>query len=55
MMLSYVGGVGVASVLDVQSFFIKESWIWVMTRHHAESDINILFTRNFPFDSNVRY
>ena len=25
-----------------------------MTRHYTESNINILFTRNFPFDSNVR-
>ena len=47
------GGVGknemLANVLDVQSlfFFIKESWIWAMTRHHAD---NILLTRNLPFD-----
>ena len=25
-----------------------------MTRHHAEPNINILFTRNLPFDSDVR-
>ena len=40
-MLLDVGGGGLASVLDVQSlfFFIKENWICVMTRHHAESNI----------------
>ena len=31
-------------------FFIKENWICAMTRH-AEPDINILLTRNLPFDS----
>ena len=30
-------------------FFIKENWICIMTRHHAN---NILLTRNLPFDSN---
>ena len=37
-MLLDVGGEGVASVLDFQSliFFIKENWIFAMTRHHAE-------------------
>ena len=25
-----------------------------MTRHHAEPNINILFTRNLPFDSDGR-
>ena len=25
-----------------------------MTRHHAEPNINILLTRNLPFDSDVR-
>ena len=41
---------------DVQSlfFFIKENWICAMTRHHAESNINILLTRNLPIDSGVR-
>ena len=32
-------------------FFIKENWIWAMTRDHA---INILLTRNLPFESDVR-
>ena len=47
---------GLASVLDVQSlfFFIKESWISAMTRHHADPKSNILLTRNLPFDSYVR-
>ena len=42
--------VGLASILDVQSYFfiIKENWIWAMTRHHAN---NILLTRNLHFDS----
>ena len=54
-MLSEVESWGVASVLDVQSliFFIKENWICAMTRHQAESNINILLTRNLPFDSGV--
>ena len=49
-------GAGVASVLDVQSliFFIKENWICAITRHHAESNISILLTRNLPIDSGVR-
>ena len=47
---------GLANVLDVQSllFFIKENWIYAMTRHHAEPNINILLTRNLPFDYDVR-
>ena len=47
---------GVASVLDIQSlFFFEENWICAMTKHLAESsNINILFTTNFPFDSDVR-
>ena len=46
-------GWGVASVLEVQSlaFSIKENWICVMTRHHTESNINTLLTRNLPIDS----
>ena len=57
-MLSDVGRVGgVASVLDVQSLFfflfIKRYWICAMTRHHAESNINILLTQNFPIGSAI--
>ena len=33
---------GLASVLDVQSFFfIKENWVCAMSRHHDEPNINI--------------
>ena len=55
-MLSDVGGGRLASVMDVQSlsFFIKENWICATTRHHAEPNINILLTRNLPFDSDFR-
>ena len=35
-------------------FFTKENWICTMTRLHAETNINILLTRNLPFDSDVR-
>ena len=35
-------------------FFIKENWICAMTRHQAEPNINILLTRNLPFDSDFR-
>ena len=54
-MLLDVGGWGLASVLDVQSlfFFIKDSWICDMTGHHVELNINMLLTRNLPFDSDV--
>ena len=45
---------GLASVLDVQSFFfIKENWISTMTRHHAEPNINILLTRNLLFGTDA--
>ena len=52
-MLSDVEGGGIASVLDVQSFFffIKENWICAMIRHRANK---ILLTRNLPFDPHVR-
>ena len=48
-------GGGLVSVLDVQSFFfIIENWICAMTKHHAEPNINILLTKNLPFDYGVR-
>ena len=49
-------GGGLVSVLDAQSlfFFLKENWICATTRHHAEPNINMLLTRNLPFDSDVR-
>ena len=31
--------------------FIKENWLCAMTRHHAESNINILLTRNLGQNS----
>ena len=53
-MFSDVGVGGLASVLDVQSFFfIKENWISTMTRHHAEPNINILLTRNLLFGTDA--
>ena len=35
-------------------FLIKENWIFPMTRHHIEWNINILLTRNLPIDSDIR-
>ena len=50
------GGRGLASVLDIQSFFfIKESWFRAVTRHYAEPNINILLPKNLSFDSDVRH
>ena len=34
---------------------VKKNWSCAMTRHHAEANINILLTRNIPFDSDVRH
>ena len=44
--------VGLASIFEVQSLFflIKENSVYAMTRHHAEPNINILLTSNFPFN-----
>ena len=55
-MLSNVRGwaVGKCSGRSIYIFFIKENWICAMTRHHAESKIKILLTKNLPFDSDVR-
>ena len=52
-MLSDAGGWGVreCSGRPIFIFFIKENWIWVLTRHHAN---NILLTRNLPFHSDTR-
>ena len=49
------GGLGLASVLDKESFFfsIKENWICTLTRHHAAPN-NILLRRNLSFDSDFR-
>ena len=35
------------------NFSIKGNWIFYTTRHHAEPNINILFTRSLPFDCDV--
>ena len=55
-MLSGVGekGVSECSGRPVFIFFIKGSWICAMIRHHAEPNINILLTRNLPFNSDVK-
>ena len=34
--------------------FIKENWICAMPRRHAESNMNMLLTRNLPFNSDIR-
>ena len=55
-MLSDIGG-GVSECSGRPNFFfiiIKENWICAVTRHHAESNINILLKRNLPIDSGVR-
>ena len=52
-MLLDVGSWEVGSVLDVQSlFFLLIKLVWAMTRHHVESSINKLLTRNLPMDFN---
>ena len=54
-MLSDVeGGGNKCSRCPIFIFFIKESWICAMTRHHAESNINILLTKSHSVDSGVR-
>ena len=54
-MLLDVGEVGVTECSGrLFVFFIKESWIRAMTRYHAELNINIILTRNLPFDPDVR-
>ena len=54
-MLSDVGGWGFSKCSGRPIFvFIKENWICEMTIHHAEPNINILLTRDLPFDPDVR-
>ena len=55
-MLSDVEGWGISecSGRPIFNFFIKENFIFAMTRHHAEPNINILLTRNLAFESDVR-
>ena len=45
---------GVVRVLEVQFFSLKKIWICTMIRHHAEQNIDLLLTRNLPFDSKSR-
>ena len=49
------GGVSEYSGCPIFIFFIKENWIYSTIRHQAEPNINILLTRNLPFDSDVRH
>ena len=49
-----VGGGSECPERPISIFLIKENWICVMTRHHAESNINILLRRNLPIESGVR-
>ena len=55
-MLVDVGGWGISecSGRPILIFFIRENWICAMTRHHDEPNINILWTRNLPFDFDAR-
>ena len=56
-MLSDIGcgcGDSECSGCPILIFFINENWICAMTRQHAESNINILLTRNLLNDSGVR-
>ena len=55
MLLDVQGwGVSERSGRPIFIFFIKENWICVMTRHHAEPNMNIVLTRNLLFDSDVK-
>ena len=50
-----VGAVVGSKCSGQQSLFsIKENWIFSMTRHHAESNINVLLSRNLPIECGVR-
>ena len=56
-MMSTLRGVGGArgskcSGRSILIFFIKENW---MNRHNAQPNINMLLTRNLPFDYDVRH
>ena len=47
-----VGGTD-CSGRSVFVFFVKENWICAMIRH-TESNIDVLLTRNFPFNFDIR-
>ena len=55
-MLLDVGGwcVSECSGRPIFILFIKENWICTVTRYHVEPNINILLTRDLPFDLEVR-
>ena len=42
-------------ITSIIIIIVKKNWSCAMTRHHAEANINILLTRNIPFDSDVRH
>ena len=37
-------------IIFITIIIIKKNWSCAMTRHHADANINILLTRNLPFD-----
>ena len=47
-------GVSKCSWTSILFSLIKENWICAMIRSHAEPNINILLTRNLPFDYDIR-
>ena len=55
MLLNVGGGGGGSKCSGCPAlFYKKENWIFMMTRHHAEPNINLLLTRNLTFDFDVR-
>ena len=51
VMVGLGGGGGKGLERPIFIIFIKDNWIYAMTRHHA---YNIFLTRNLPFDSDFR-
>ena len=51
-MLSDLEGWRLTNVLEVQSLFflVRKNWIGLRTRNHVELNINVLLTRNLPFE-----
>ena len=47
-------GVNECSGRPIFIFLLKKIGFPPMTRHHAEPNINVLLTRNLPFDSDFR-
>ena len=48
----WAGGGSECSGRPIVTFLLKKIGC-AMTKHHAEPNINILLTRNFPLDSDV--